>query len=34
VAWHNYFGASHGFTSQPPAPRPTLELDLDEQMQF
>jgi hypothetical protein len=33
VAWRNYFGASHGFSSQQPAQRQTGELMLDEPLQ-
>jgi hypothetical protein len=34
VAWRNYFGASHGFSAQPPAPRrATGELVLDEPLE-
>lgn len=40
VAWRNYFGASHGFSTQPPTqrqtgelPRPTGELVLDDPLQ-
>ncbi len=33
VAWRNYFGASHGFSTQPPMQRQTGELVLDEPLQ-
>ncbi|PYS46082.1 MAG: hypothetical protein DMF68_20370 [Acidobacteria bacterium] len=34
VAWRNYFGASHGFTMQPPASRTTGELVLEDPLQL
>jgi hypothetical protein len=34
LAWRNYFGASHGFTTQPSTPRNTGELVLDEPLQI
>nr|MBA2731819.1 hypothetical protein [Acidobacteriota bacterium] len=33
VAWRNYFGASHGFSTQPPTQRQTGELVLDDPLQ-
>lgn len=34
VAWRNYFGASHGFSTQPLTPRTTGELVLDDSLQI
>ena len=34
VAWRNYFGTSHGFTTQPLAPRTTGELVLEDPLQL
>lgn len=33
VAWRNYFGASHGFTSQPVVPRESMAFDSQEPLQ-
>jgi hypothetical protein len=33
VAWRNYFGASHGFTSQQPVSRHGLELDSEQPLE-